>query len=206
MFTGIIESTGIVNEVIPNGSNLVFWLRSPLAPELRPDQSLSHDGVCLTVEEVNGDRYRVTAVKETLKKTILGDWQPGREINLERCLLPSTRIDGHIVQGHVDTRGRCSKRKEKDGSWELEFEFPGKFAANIVEKDSVCVNGISLTAYDVRKKSFRVSIIPYTFNHTNIKYIRPGDPVNLEFNITGKYIIRYLTPGMIRPAGRQKKK
>ncbi len=206
MFTGIVETLGLIKSVIPEGTNLSFWVASSLSSQLKPDQSLSHDGVCLTVEEVKGDLHLVTAVKETLKKTILGNWQPGTEINLERCLLPTDRIDGHIVQGHVDARGTCTKKKELDGSWELEFAFPGKFAPYIVEKDAVCVNGISLTAYKVKKKSFRVSIIPYTFNHTNIKNIRPGDPVNLEFNITGKYIIRYLTPGIIQAAKAQKKR
>lgn len=193
MFTGIIETTGFVKEVIPNKTNLSFWIESSISPKLRIDQSLSHNGVCLTVEELRGDEHRVTAIRETLKKTILGDWQPGTVVNLERSLLPTDRIDGHIVQGHVDCRATCTKRKEKKGSWEFTFEFPGKFAALVVEKDSICINGISLTVYKVKKKSFRVSIIPYTFNHTNINDVQPGGKVNIEFNIAGKYAFRYLS-------------
>ena len=193
MFTGIIETTGFVKEVMPQKSNLSFWIESSISPKLRVDQSLCHNGVCLTVEELKGEEHRVTAIRETLKKTNLGDWKPGTVVNLERSLLPTDRIDGHIVQGHVDCKGTCLARKEKKGSWEFTFEFPGKFAALVVEKDSICINGISLTAYKVKKKSFRVSIIPYTFNHTNINDVQPGGKVNIEFNITGKYAFRYLT-------------
>lgn len=192
MFTGIIETTGFVKEVIPNKSNLSFWIESSISSKLRIDQSLGHNGVCLTVEELRDDEHRVTAIRETLKKTTLGDWQPGTVVNLERSLLPTDRIDGHIVQGHVDCKATCTKRKEKKGSWEFSFEFPKKFAALVVEKDSICINGISLTVYKVKKKSFRVSIIPYTFNHTNINDVQPGGKVNIEFNIAGKYAFRYL--------------
>lgn len=195
MFTGIIEATGIVKDIIPNGSNKTFWIESSLSPEFKVDQSVSHNGVCLTVEEINGNLHRVTAIDETLQKTNLNSWQPGTIINLERCLLLSSRLDGHFVQGHIDTTGICQNKKEKDGSWEFEFEFSKKFAALIIEKGSICVNGISLTAFAVKKKSFRVAIIPYTFEHTNIREVKPDDAVNLEFDIIGKYILRRTTIG-----------
>lgn len=193
MFTGIIETTGTVKEVIPNGSNKSFWIESGLSSQFRVDQSVNHSGVCLTIEEIRGNSHRVTAIDETLQKTNLGDWQPESLINLERCLQLNDRLDGHIVQGHVDATGSCIKKKEKDGSWEFEFEFPKKFSELIIEKGSICVNGISLTAFDVKKKSFRVAIIPYTFEHTNIKEVKEGDMVNLEFDMVGKYILRSLS-------------
>ncbi|MBL7744492.1 MAG: riboflavin synthase [Chitinophagaceae bacterium] len=190
MFTGIIETTGVIKEVISNGSNKTFWIESPLSRELKTDQSVSHSGVCLTVEEVQGNRHRVTAIDETLQKTDLNTWKTGSTVNIERCLVVNARLDGHFVQGHADTTGICRKRMEKDGSWEFEFEFPKKFAELMIEKGSVAVNGISLTAFNVKKKSFTVAIIPYTFEHTNIKEVNPGDKVNLEFDIIGKYIYR----------------
>ena len=193
MFTGIIESTGIVKEIISNGSNKTFWIESSLSPELKVDQSISHSGVCLTVEEVNGNRHRVTAIDETLNKTDIGQWKENSLINIERCLPLNGRLDGHFVQGHVDTTGVCKKRKEKGGSWEFEFEFPATFAALVIEKGSICVNGISLTAFNVKKKNFTVAIIPYTFNHTNIHNIHKGDKVNLEFDLLGKYLLRRLS-------------
>ena len=182
MFTGIIETTGIVKEVISNGSNKTFWIESPISSQFKVDQSVSHSGVCLTIEEIKENTHRITAIDETLQKTNLGDWKAGTFINLERCLQINDRLDGHIVQGHVDTTGTCIKRKEKKGSWEFEFEFPKKFAELIIEKGSICVNGISLTAFDVIRKSFRVAIIPYTFEHTNINKVMEGDTVNLEFD------------------------
>ncbi len=190
MFTGIIETTGVIKEVISNGSNRTFWIESPLSRELKTDQSVSHSGVCLTVEEVQGKRHRVTAIDETLQKTDLNTWKTGSTVNIERCLVVNARLDGHFVQGHADTTGTCRKRMEKDGSWEFEFEFPKKFAELMIEKGSIAVNGISLTAFNVKKKSFTVAIIPYTFEHTNIKEVNPGDKVNLEFDIIGKYIYR----------------
>ena len=193
MFTGIIETTGTVKEVITNGSNRIFWIQSPISQELKPDQSVSHNGVCLTVEEVAGDRHRVTAIVETLRKTDLSSWQAGTVVNLERCLVMNGRLDGHFVQGHADTPGACKKRTAKEGSWEFEFEFPRKFAELVIEKGSVCVNGINLTAFNVKKKSFTVAIVPYTFEHTNISNIYPGDSVNLEFDIIGKYLLRRLS-------------
>ncbi len=190
MFTGIIESTGLVKEVITNGSNRTFWIVSALSPQLKIDQSVSHSGICLTVEEIKENCHRVTAIDETLKKTNIGDWKEGSLINLERCLQLNARIDGHLVQGHVDATATCTKRKEKKGSWEFEFEFNKKFAELVIEKGSICINGISLTAFNVKKKSFGVAIIPYTFEHTNIKEVQKGDSVNLEFDMIGKYLAR----------------
>ena len=192
MFTGIIEATGNVKEVILKGSNKSFWVESPLSHELRVDQSVSHSGVCLTVEEINGNLHRVTAIDETLQKTNLNSWGTGTLVNIERCLIVNSRLDGHFVQGHVDATGTCKKRLEKDGSWEFEFEFPKKFAELMIEKGSISVNGISLTAFNVKKRSFTVAIIPYTFEHTNIKEINAGDKVNLEFDMVGKYISRMI--------------
>jgi riboflavin synthase len=193
MFTGIIETTGIVKEVISNGSNRTFWVESPIWSQLKVDQSVSHSGVCLTVEEIKGSRHRITAIDETLKKTNIGDWKEGTSVNLEQCVQLNDRLDGHIVQGHADTIGTCIKRKEKKGSWEFEFKFSKKFAELVIEKGSICVNGISLTAFDVKEKSFCVAIIPYTFEHTNINKILEGDTVNLEFDMIGKYLLRKLS-------------
>lgn len=195
MFTGIIEATGSVKEVISNGSNKTFWVESPLSGEFKTDQSVSHSGVCLTVEEVRDDRHRVTAIEETLKKTDLSAWKDGTIVNIERCLLVNARLDGHFVQGHADTTGICKKREDKGGSWEFEFEFPKKFAELVIEKGSISVNGISLTAFNVKRRRFTVAIIPYTFEHTNINQVNPGDLVNLEFDIIGKYILRKVTIG-----------
>jgi riboflavin synthase len=191
MFTGIIEALGEVKEVIPSGKNRVYWVESPISAELSVDQSLSHNGVCLTVEESRGNMHRVTAIAETLEKTNLGDWKIGQQVNLERCLRMNDRIDGHLVQGHVDTRATCVKRKGKQGTREFEFEFPKKFTELVIEKGSVCIDGVSLTAFDVKKKSFRVAIIPYTFEHTNFQFLSEGTTVNLEFDMVGKYLRRH---------------
>jgi riboflavin synthase len=190
MFTGIIETTGIVKEIIPNGSNLTFWIESPISGELKVDQSVSHDGVCLTVEEIKGKAYRVTAIPETLNKTTLGNWRTGSQVNIERSLALSQRLDGHFVQGHADCTGTCTRKEEADGSWFFRFSFPEKFAALVIEKGSVAVNGISLTCFDVTLNEFSVAIIPYTFSHTNLSKLNKGEKVNLEFDMIGKYIAR----------------
>ena len=192
MFTGIIEQTGSVAEVLHAGTNTSFWVASPLWKELKVDQSLSHSGVCLTVEEIKEGRHRVTAISETLSKTNLGGWQPGTTVNLERCMPLNGRFDGHIVQGHVDTVAICTAVTEKNGSWEYSFRFPETFSNLIIEKGSVTINGISLTLFDVSNAAFSVAIIPYTYHHTNINSIKTGDKVNIEFDILGKYIQRML--------------
>jgi riboflavin synthase len=190
MFTGIIETLGTVKEISTQGTNKTFWIQSPLSHEFKVDQSIAHNGVCLTVEEVSNDHHRVTAVSETLQKTTLNQWQVGSLINLERSLLPSSRLDGHFVQGHVDTTGTLEKIDPQDGSWELTFSFSKQFAPLIIEKGSISINGISLTAFKVKKSSFRVAIIPYTWHHTNLHILKEEDGVNLEFDMIGKYIIR----------------
>jgi riboflavin synthase len=182
-----------VKQVISNGSNKNFWVGSPVSSQLEVDQSVSHSGVCLTVEEVRENTHRITAIDETLQKTNLGDWKEGALVNMERCLRLNDRLDGHLVQGHVDATAICTQRKEKAGSWEFEFVFPKKFAALMIEKGSVCVNGISLTAFNVKRKSFTVAIVPFTFEHTNIKDVQEGDRVNLEFDLIGKYLLRRLS-------------
>lgn len=192
MFTGIIEATGTVSEVIIDGGNRSFWISSPLSGELRVDQSLSHNGVCLTVEAVREGLHRVTAISETLVKTNLGEWAPGEPINLERCLAMNGRIDGHIVQGHVDCTATCTDVEKKDGSWEYRFRYPREFSALVIEKGSVCLNGISLTCFGLEADHFTVAVIPYTYEHTNMNRIRKGDRVNIEWDILGKYINRQM--------------
>lgn len=193
MFTGIIESTSLVKEVILNGSNRTFWLESSISSELKIDQSVSHNGICLTVEEISGFTHRVTAIEETLRRTNARSWEAGSLVNLERCLRLNDRVDGHLVQGHVDTTAVCVSRKDKGGSWEFEFEFSKRFAELIIEKGSICINGISLTAFNIKKKTMKVAIIPYTYEHTNIKNVKEGDIVNLEFDLVGKYMLRKLS-------------
>lgn len=192
MFTGIIEGLGEVRAITENGTNKSFWIRSPLAEEFKVDQSVAHDGVCLTVEEIDGDWYKVTAVAETLEKTALNSWENGAAINLERSLLLTSRLDGHFVQGHVDTTGICQSIENREGSYEITFSFSHAFASLIIEKGSICVNGVSLTAFRVAEATFTVAIIPYTWEHTNLQDLQPGYPVNLEFDLIGKYILRKL--------------
>lgn len=193
MFTGIIESKGVIKQVISEGLNKTFWIESAISSQLKVDQSLSHSGVCLTVEDIKDSTHRVTAIDETLQKTNISDWKNGTIVNLERCLQISDRLDGHIVQGHVDCVGICKNVKETWGSWVLEFEFPKKFAELVVEKGSICLNGISLTVFNVKKKAFSVAIVPFTYEHTNIQHIKAGDSVNLEFDMLGKYLLRRLS-------------
>lgn len=192
MFTGIIEATGTVHHLKKNGSNLDITIESPISSELTIDQSVSHNGICLTVVEVRGDSHRVTAIEETLLKTNLSDLQIGYTVNLERCTKVGDRLDGHIVQGHVDQTGECIGIEEKDGSWVYRFQYiPSQYQV-VVEKGSICLNGISLTAFDVTGDSFSVAIIPYTYQHTNIKDIIKGSKANLEFDIIGKYVARMM--------------
>ena len=190
MFTGIIENLGQIVRINPNGSNVSFWVKSAMSNQLKVDQSVSHNGVCLTVEQIMDDSHKVTAIEETLLKTNLSKLVVGDSINLERCLQMNGRIDGHIVQGHVDDVATCTNAVEKDGSWEYTFKFNEKFAALLIEKGSVCVNGISLTAFNVTTTSFMVAIIPYTYINTSIKNIDVDGLVNVEFDVLGKYILR----------------
>ena len=195
MFTGIIECTGIVEKIESKGSNKTFWIKSPIGNELKIDQSLAHNGVCLTVEEIANSIHRVTAIEETLRKTNLHTLHIGSEINLERCMLMNGRLDGHIVQGHVDCTATCTHKKQLNGSWEFSFEFDNQFAHLVIEKGSISINGTSLTCFNVSENSFTVAIIPYTFEHTNIKHVVAGSIVNLEFDIIGKYILRRMETG-----------
>lgn len=193
MFTGIVESLGIIKEIAVSGTNKIFWIASDLSSSFKIDQSVAHNGVCLTVEDVRENLHRVTAIDETLSKTELNHWQIGTTVNIERSLLPTTRLDGHFVQGHVDTTGTCTKMKDKQGSYEFEFEFPKRYGELVIEKGSICVNGISLTAFDVKRHSFKVAIIPFTLEHTNLQFLKEGGLVNLEFDMIGKYILRKLS-------------
>lgn len=191
MFTGIIEATGIIESIEQNGTNLSFWIISLISHELKIDQSVSHDGVCLTVEAVENNKHRVTAIEETLKKTNLSSWKEKDEINIERCMQLNARVDGHLVQGHVDATAFCIEAEEKQGSWEYRFQIPAEFTHLLIEKGSVCLNGISLTAFDIKFNSFKVAIIPYTYEHTNIHNIKNGSVANIEFDVIGKYLARF---------------
>ena len=192
MFTGIIETVGEVLSVQSHGTNKTFVISSSLSRDFRVDQSVAHDGVCLTVESYNPGSHTVTAVEETLKKTNLGGWKTGDLLNIEQCLPANGRLDGHFVQGHVDTTAECIGKKDMDGSWEYTIRFPKEFAALVIEKGSISLNGISLTIFNVGHDQFTVAIIPYTYEHTNMNRIEEGDLVNLEFDLLGKYILRKL--------------
>lgn len=192
MFTGIIEAQGKVLEIREEGSNKHFTLTCPFTTDLKIDQSLSHNGVCLTVVGITGDKYSVTAIQETLQKTNLNTLQIGEEVNLERCMAANGRFDGHVVQGHVDQVAVCKEVTDQNGSWLFTFEYD-EAAGNItVEKGSICVNGISLTVVNSKVNQFSVAIIPYTFEFTNLKHVKPGSTVNLEFDIIGKYVAKLL--------------
>jgi len=187
MFTGIIESTGKVEEIKKEGTNITFVISSDISHQLKIDQSLSHNGVCLTVENVMNDKHWVTAVEETLIKSNLGSLEVGSNVNLERSMPANGRFDGHIVQGHVDQMGKILTIEEKEGSWIYKFNYEGK--ALLVEKGSITVNGVSLTCFETKiQGQFTVTIIPYTYENTNFKDLKIGDYVNLEFDILGKYI------------------
>ena len=189
MFTGIIEQLAEVVALKKEGSNLHISLKSTITSELKIDQSMAHNGVCLTIVSIDGDNYMVTAIKETLEKSNLGLFQVGSKVNLERCLQMGGRFDGHIVQGHVDQMAICTEIKEENGSHLFTFEH--KQSDNItIEKGSVCVNGVSLTIVNSKDTSFSVAIIPYTFEHTNFQNIAIGDAVNIEFDTLGKYIAK----------------
>lgn len=194
MFTGIIETLGTIKNIKTEGTNKHFTLTAPFVSELKIDQSVAHNGVCLTVVALENDTYTVTAIDETLQKTNLGFWQENDTVNLERCMPAGGRFDGHIVQGHVDQTAICKSIEDQNGSWLFTFEYDAAAGNITVEKGSICVNGISLTVVNSKNNAFSVAIIPYTFEHTNLHTIREGDTVNLEFDIIGKYIARILKP------------
>ncbi len=191
MFTGIIECMGTLLSIEQDVENLIFEIESPISVALIIDQSQAHDGICLTVTQQGSGKHRVCAIRETIEKTTCGNWHTGKILNLERCLPLNGRLDGHLVQGHVDCRAVCQQITEADGSWVFKFNFPIEFAALVIEKGSITVNGISLTCHDIGMDSFSASIIPYTYTHTSIQDIGVGETVNIEFDILGKYLNRW---------------
>lgn len=192
MFTGIIETLGVVKDIKKEQSNLHFYIESPISNELKIDQSVAHNGVCLTVVEIANNVHKVTAIDETLRKTNLGFLQIGDIVNLERCMPANGRFDGHIVQGHVDQTATCIEKTDQQGSWLFTFQYDTSTNNITVEKGSITVNGISLTVVNSQKDKFSVAIIPYTIEHTNLKFVEEGDIVNLEFDIVGKYVSKIM--------------
>lgn len=193
MFTGIIETIGKITQIKNEGSNTHFTLASSFTAELKVDQSVAHNGVCLTVVKIEDNQYTVTAIKETLERTNLGEWKIDDAINLERCMPANGRFDGHIVQGHVDDTAVCKEVIDENGSWKFWFDIKQKEQLKyIVQKGSICINGISLTVVDVTESGFSVAIIPYTFEHTNLHAVKPGNKVNIEFDVIGKYVAKML--------------
>ena len=190
MFTGIIEGFGIVDSIEKDGENIDFTLTCQFTDELQIDQSLAHNGVCLTVVKLDGEKYTVTAIEETLQKTNLNELKFGQQVNLERCMKLGDRLDGHIVQGHVDQIGIVTKIDELEGSWKYSIEYDKSLSNITVTKGSVTINGVSLTVVDSLENSFKVHIIPYTFEHTNFNNFEVGTKVNLEFDIVGKYLTK----------------
>jgi riboflavin synthase len=192
MFTGIIESIAEIVEIKKDQSNITFGLQCSFAKDLKVDQSVAHNGVCLTVIEIANNTYYVTAIAETLSKTNLGKWEVGTRVNVERCMVAGARLDGHMVQGHVDETATLSQVNEMDGSWIFYFKYDANSPHYTVSKGSICVNGVSLTVVESSKGSFSVAIIPYTYEHTTFRYLKAGDTVNLEFDIIGKYVAQYM--------------
>lgn len=191
MFTGIVECEGEIVHLVREGGNLHMWVTSPISHALKIDQSVSHDGVCLTVTEVLPDRHAATLIAESLQRSHFASVQEGRHVNLERSLTLETRLDGHLVQGHIDSRITCVDRKSEEGSWRFKFSFPVEHAHLLIDKGSVCINGVSLTVINPTRDTFEVAVIPYTFSHTNFRALRPGDTCNVEFDIIGKYLARW---------------
>ncbi|TRO67413.1 riboflavin synthase [Christiangramia sabulilitoris] len=190
MFTGIVEEIGKITNLSKSGSNLDITVKAKMTPELKIDQSIAHNGTCLTVVSINGDEYTITAVKETLDKTNLGSLATGDPVNLERGMKLGDRLDGHIVQGHVDQTASCKRIIEANGSWEFTFKYDPAIGNITIEKGSITVNGVSLTVVNSKKDEFSVAIIPYTYEHTTFKNLKEGDIVNLEFDVIGKYVKR----------------
>ena len=191
MFTGIIENLSEIKEIIPQGDNLSISFSSNLTKELKIDQSIAHNGICLTVVEIDNDIYNVTAIKETIIKSSIKQWKKGDLVNIERALRLGDRLDGHMVQGHVDQTAVCKNISEENGSWYFDFEYTGSENLTI-EKGSITINGVSLTVVNSGQNTFSVAIIPYTYNHTNFKNIKLGDLVNIEFDMIGKYISKII--------------
>jgi riboflavin synthase len=188
MFTGIIETLGKIKEIKKENDNLDITVSSSITNELKIDQSVSHNGVCLTVVAIINDEYTVTAIRETIVKTNLGDWKKGDLLNLERAMKLGDRLDGHIVQGHVDQIGVCKSIEEANGSWYFSFEYDSKLNNITIEKGSITINGVSLTVVNSKENEFSVAIIPYTYEHTNFKTLRIGTKINIEFDVVGKYV------------------
>ena len=195
MFTGIIETLGIIKDLKKDNNNLNITVFSSITHELKIDQSVAHNGVCITVIAINNGEYTVTAIKETIEKTNLADWKVGDLLNLERAMKLGDRLDGHIVQGHVDQTGICKSIEEANGSWYFTFEYDSNLNNITIEKGSITVNGVSLTVVNSKEKEFSVAIIPYTFEHTNFKNIQIGTTINLEFDVVGKYVARLYSLG-----------
>ena len=190
MFTGIIEQLGHITKVVKEAENVHFTVKADFTNELKVDQSVAHNGTCLTVVEINGNEYVVTAIKETLDKTNLGTWEVGTKVNLERCMQMNGRLDGHIVQGHVDTTATCISIENQEGSWKFTFQYETEQVT--VEKGSITVNGVSLTVVDSKPNQFSVCIIPFTYEHTNFHQLEVGSKINLEFDIIGKYVAKLM--------------
>jgi riboflavin synthase len=192
VFTGIIETLGTITNIVQEGTNYHFTIQSDLSNQLKIDQSLAHNGVCLTVTACDADSHTVTAIEETLNRTNLGAWRVGELVNLERAMQVGARLDGHNVQGHVDAVGECAEVRDADGSWYFRFRFPPEYKHLLVDKGSICINGTSLTCINPTEDEFSVAIIPYTYEHTNFKNIRVGTQINLEFDLIGKYLARFM--------------
>lgn len=192
MFTGIIETLGRVTTIREENTNKHYTITSPFTKELKIDQSVAHNGVCLTVVNIEGDAYTVTAIDETLQKTNLNNLKEGDIVNLERCMQANGRFDGHVVQGHIDQTAVCVSVEDENGSWVFTFRYDASRGNVTVEKGSICVNGISLTVVNSKEDTFSVAIIPYTYEHTNLQHVKPRVTVNLEFDIIGKYVARLL--------------
>ncbi|MBK9984269.1 MAG: riboflavin synthase [Saprospiraceae bacterium] len=192
MFSGIIQNTGVVQTIEDMGSTKLLTISSPISNALHIDQSIAHNGVCLTVVKVHDGNHQVEIVNETLSKTNLGFLQSGQIVNLEKSITMETLLDGHLIQGHVDNILRCEKNEDLDGSWLMQFNLPKDYEALIIPHGSICLNGVSLTVANLFEHSFNVAIIPYTYEHTNFKFIKVGDMVNVEFDLIGKYLLRQL--------------
>ena len=191
MFTGIVESLGEISNVHSNEGNIDFTILSKISNELKIDQSVSHNGVCLTVIDVNKGSHTVTAVKETLDKSSLKNLKKRDLVNLERAMRLGERLDGHLVQGHVDGTAKCVGKELNEGSWIFEFEYDKKMQMLVIEKGSICIDGVSLTLFDIKESSFKVTIIPYTYENTSFNALEPGDTVNIEYDMIGKYLARF---------------